>query len=171
MKTEPSLPLSAPATAIDAEQAEFMQSGVSINAGSCSATLVPNVVRALGCRVSPGNTRMRILVSAGRSSAFLDDIRATGKIAVTFVRPSTHRALQVKGADASIVDVLPDDMKIVDRLRESFTEELLPLGYDPAIVGAVMECPSDLVAVEFTPAAAFLQTPGPRAGESLKATA
>jgi hypothetical protein len=171
MKPVPSSSRSGPIPAIDAEQAAFMQSGVSINAGSCSAALEPNVVRALGCRVSPGGGRVKILVSAGKSSVFLDDIRATGKIAVTFVQPTTHRALQVKGGDAAVGEASPDDMEIVGRLCESFTEELRPLGYDPAIVHAVMDCPADIVAVEFAPAAAFVQTPGPRAGEQLKADA
>jgi hypothetical protein len=169
MKTVPSSPLSDPAPAVNAEQAEFMQSGVSINAGSCSADLIPNVVRALGCKVSPDDGRVRILLSTEKSAAFLKDIRANGKIAVTFVQPSTHRSMQVKGSDASIIEASPEDREIIGRLCESFMAELRPLGYDPAIVNAVMDCPSDIVAVVFTAAAAFQQTPGPRAGEPLKA--
>lgn len=149
-----------------------MQSGVSINAASCSAALVPSIVRAVGCRVTPDRRRVRLVFPSTTAIDFLADIRATSKIAVTFVRPSTHRALQIKGTDAAVVDTVPEDARLAEDLCNNFIAELKPLGYDSAVVRAVLDAtPSDFVAVEFTPAAAFLQSPGPRAGEPLKANA
>jgi len=170
MKIPLPTPPSDDAPVIDAEQAEFMQSGVSINAGTCSPGLVPNVVRALGCSVSSDRRRVRLLVSVEMARICLENIRATGRIAVTFVRPSTHRAMQIKGHDAVIADLLPNEHTVANNLCASFLQELLPLGYKPEFVQAVMDCPnSELMAVEFTPSEAFLQTPGPRAGQPLKA--
>jgi hypothetical protein len=157
---------------ISAEQAAFMQAGVSVNAGSCSADLVPNIVRAVGCGVSADRRRVRILVPAEKSTDFLADIRANGRIAVTFVQPSTHRSIQVKGSDAAVVPTEPGDAAVAARLCAAFIADLSPLGFLPELVHVVMDGGSDdIVAVEFTAAAAFLQTPGARAGQPLKADA
>lgn len=172
MTTDPPAADATASPILDAEQAAFMQSGVSINAGSCSKDLVPSIVRAVGCRVSADRKRVSILVSMEQAANFLDDIRATGCIAVTFVRPSTHRSIQVKGRDASVVESRPGDGAIAERLCADFVAELMPVGYEPEMVRAVLSCDaSTLVAVEFTPAAAYLQTPGPKAGQPLKAGA
>ena len=46
-----------------------------------------------------------------------------------------------------------------------FVAELAALGYAEPLVRAFLWCdPAELVAVGFTPCAAFQQTPGPRAG-------
>jgi hypothetical protein len=163
---------SATEPVIDAEQAAFMQSGVSVNAGSCSDELVPNIVRAVGCSVSADRRRVRILVPAEKADVFLADIRANGRIAVTFVRPSTHRSIQVKGKDAAVVPAAAGDQEVAARLCAAFIEELKPLGFLPELIRAALHDRSDdLVAVEFTAAATFLQTPGARAGQNLKAGA
>jgi len=157
--------------AIDAEQAEFVQSGVAINAGSCSAARVPSVARAVGCRVAADHRRMTILVCAEQAAALLADLRETGRIAVSFVEPSTHRALQVKGGDVVIGTATPDDANLKTTLCERFMAALRPLGYDADLVRTLMSGAPTLVAVDFAPQAVFSQTPGPRAGELLKAGA
>lgn len=164
--TGPSTPL------IDAEHTAFMQCGVSISVGGCDAGNLPSLTRALGCQVSSDRLRITVFVSAGHAGVLLDDLRANGAIAAVFSQPSTHRTVQLKGKDAQVRPLRPGELQLVDAYRASFVAELESLYYDPHLVRTFLSCPpEDLVALEFTPCAAFSQTPGPHAGEPLKGAA
>jgi hypothetical protein len=125
---------------LDADHAAFIQGGVSVVVASRDAARVPRVCRAIGCRVSDDRRRVTVYLSAFQGAPLLAAIRSEGVIAVAFNLPSTHRAYQLKGSDARVVPL-----------------ERALLWYDPA----------ELTGVAFTPAAAFTQTPGPRAGERI----
>lgn len=154
---------------IDAEHATFMQGGVSMNVATCDRDNVPSQVRATGCLVSADRRRVMIFVSATQASAVLANIRNTGMIAVVFNEPSTHRTVQIKGNDARVVGMPEGALRVVEAYRDAFVRELEPLGFEPALIRALLACPlPDIVALAFTPAAAFSQTPGPTAGEPLR---
>jgi hypothetical protein len=163
MKNEP-VPL------VDAHHAAFIRTGVSVSVGAYSQGKIPSQARATGCRVSSDRRRVSLFLSATQAADLLTDIRSNGAIAVVFSQPSSHRTVQLKGNDAIVGDLADDDYRIVDSYRDAFVQELEPLGFDPVMIRAMLACPpADLVAVSFTPAAAFSQTPGPNAGEPLKA--
>lgn len=157
---------------IDAEHVAFMQGGVSISVGSCDAANMPSLSRALGCRVTADRRRVTVLVAGTHAAALLTDVRATGAIAVVFSQPSTHRTMQLKGRDARIAPPQDGDLQLADAYRDGFVAELEGLGYDPRLVRTFLSCAAnDLVALEFSPDAAFSQTPGPHAGQPLQAGA
>jgi len=82
--------------------------------------------------------------------------------------PSTHQTLQLKGLDAEIVAPAAEDRSVCAAWQESFVAELLELGYEERFARGVFAGLTDeLVAVRFTPDAAFEQTPGPSAGQQL----
>ena len=98
----------------------------------------------------------------------IDGVRRSGAIAVVFSDPPSHRTLQLKGTDAVMLPAEPGDAALAAAYRAGFAAILEPLGFDPAVVRAFLACPDeDLVTIRFTPTAAFLQTPGPQAGEPL----
>ena len=104
------------------------------------------------------------------TAGVLADIRQNHRVAAVFALPSSHRTVQLKGEDARVLPFDPADHAIVARHLETFVAELAHLGIPEAIIRTVYGCPgSDLVAVAFTPCAAFSQTPGPRAGQPLGA--
>jgi hypothetical protein len=154
---------------LDAGHAAFMQGGVSVIVASRNASLVPDVVRGCGCRVSRDRRRVTVLVEPGRSSELLEDIRLTGTIAVVFSQPSTHRTIQVKGTDAVVVPVTPADRKIAERHLGAWVEDLTSVGYTADFAAALHgRTVTEIAAIAFTPAAAFQQTPGPAAGTRLE---
>jgi len=156
----------------DADQAAFMQRGISLNLGSCGPGLQPSVARAVGCRISADRRTVRMLVSATQAAALIADVGQGGALAAVFSEPSTHRTLQLKGHDPVVETATAGDLAAVARYRDGFVEELRPLGYPPALILALLACPdSDIVALCFTPCAAFSQTPGPDAGCALRAGA
>ncbi len=156
-------------TYIDAELAAFIEGGVSILAASRDARCVPNLARALGCRVAPGRRRVTLFLLASKSAPLLADFRANGAIAVVFSQPSSHRTVQLKGTDAGIAAVDEADAVRIARNREAFVRELTSMGYDASLPATLLAgARGDVVAVAFTVSAAFVQTPGPAAGTPLK---
>lgn len=159
----------ATAPLLDDEQAAFICSGISIGAASCRSGGVPSLARAVGCRVPADRITVTLLFAATASAALLEDVRRTGSLAVVFSRPIDHRTLQLKGKDALIVPLESGDVDLSARQVETFVEGLSALGYQAAVIRCFLaSAPDDLVAVRFTPSAAFSQTPGPHAGEALR---
>lgn len=158
----------ASARVLDEEEARFICSGISISAAACRSGGVASLARAVGCRVSDDRTTVTVMFGSTASAALLDDVRRTGTIAVVFSRPIDHRTLQLKGKDALIVPLEPGDAETSARQVENFVDGLSALGYQAPVVRCFLaNPPEDLVAVRFTPGAAFSQTPGPKAGEAL----
>jgi hypothetical protein len=153
---------------LDAEQAAFICGGVGVSAATCRAGALPSMARATGCRVSADRRIVTLLMAATPGAAVLDDVRRGGAIAVVFTLPSTHRTLQLKGNDARIVPLERGDPDLVERYVRAFAADVAAFGFSEAYMRALLACPADdLVGVQFTIAAAFSQTPGPRAGEPL----
>ena len=156
-------------TALDAELAAFIQSGLSMHAASRDAGNVGNLSRGLACRVSPDGTRVTVFLLASHSGAMLADFRANGQVAVVFSKPSTHRTVQLKGGDAAIEPLQEGDHVLIAKQHEGFVRELVSLGYLASLPDTLLAgTRGDVVAVGFTVDAAFIQTPGPTAGTALK---
>jgi hypothetical protein len=149
--------------------AAFIQGGVAIMASSCTPDRIPTLARVLGCRVTPGLQKVTIFVAASQADALMNAIRSTGAIAAVFTQPSTHASVQLKGTDAAVGPARPTDAQLSKRYIDAFVADAVPLGYPEDLLRALVAAdPSDLVCITFSPAAAFLQTPGPRAGEPLR---
>jgi hypothetical protein len=156
------------AVSLDAETVAFMQGGVSMHAASRDAGLVASLSRALGCRVAANRSRVTVFLLASHSAGMLADFRANGRIAVVFSLPSTHRTLQLKGADAAVEPLRDGDLELIARHRAAFLADLTSLGYARSLPETLMSgSGSDVVAVSFTVSEAFIQTPGPTAGTRL----
>ena len=152
---------------LDADNAAFIQGGVSVIVATRNAECVADVVRGCGCRVSRDRRRVTVLVEPSRADTLLEDIAANGMIAVVFSQPSTHRTIQLKGSDARIVKVTAADRTIAARHLQDWSEDLCRIGYTPEFASAVRGAAPRLAAIAFTPSAAFQQTPGPGAGKPL----
>jgi hypothetical protein len=154
---------------VSSKWAAFIQSGVSIVIGSRDLENMPCVTRGLGCRIAADGSRVTILVAKSQSRPVLDAMRASRAICVVFSLPSTHTTIQLKGKDAAPSRVLAGDPLIVDRHSDAFAADAATLGYSKLGIRTLLWCdPADLVAITFTPQSAFLQTPGPQAGEPLE---
>lgn len=154
--------------AIDAQHAAFMQDGVSMSIGACGPGRHPTLARGSGCRVSADGSRVTVFVSALQAAPVLDCIRDNGLIAVVFSQPSTHRTIQVKGRDARVAGLAAGDVERIARYRKAFAADLATLGFIEEQVQTLLAFPeAELAAIEFTPAEAYVQTPGPKAGERL----
>jgi hypothetical protein len=155
----------------DADLAAFMQRGISLNLAGCGADLAPSVARAIGCRIDPGRTSVRLLVSQAQAACVLAHVRANGKLAAVFSESASHRTVQLKAVDAVVEAAGADDIAAVARYRDAFVAHVEPLGHPAPTIRALLACPdSDLCAIVFTPTEAYTQTPGAGAGQALRMT-
>ena len=154
--------------ALDPEIVRFMAGGISMHAASRDAGCVANLSRPLGIRVSDDRTRVTVFLLASHSGAMLANFRENGRIAVVVTQPSTHRTIQLKGEDAAVEPLQEGDHILIARKREAFARELEGMGYRRELALTLLEgARGDIIAVGFTITAAFIQTPGPTAGQPL----
>ena len=154
---------------LDKANATFIQGGVSIVAASRTRKNVPVTARAVGCRVSPDRRTVTLLLPKMSAHDLLDGIRVSKKVAAVFCLPSTHETIQLKGTHAVIGPASKADVNLARRYDDAFVAVICPLGYAEDLIRALVWFdPADLITVTFRLSAAFLQTPGPRAGEPLK---
>ena len=155
---------------LDENNAAFIQTGLSIVAASRDDALMPSIGRASGCHVSGDRRAVAIFLPQSQAVQLVADLRRSKRIAVVFSRPSTHRTLQLKADDARVRPATPEESAIVARYVDAFAREIGLLGHTAEQACAMFQArDDDLVAVDFTPSAAFEQTPGPKAGSPLAA--
>lgn len=150
-------------------QAAFIQGGASLSVASRDGVHRTSIARVLGCRVSAGGD-VTLLVSASRSDRLLADVRAQRPLTMVASLPTTHETLQIKAPFAVVEPSQPGDAALVAAHVEAFAAQVAPIGYSLTFSRALLDYePGDLIALRFTPAAVYMQTPGPRAGERLSA--
>jgi hypothetical protein len=153
---------------LDATHAAFIQRGVAIALSSRDGANVPVAAHACGCRVSPDRRRVRIFVPVRAAQALLAAVRATSAVAAVFCEPATDRTIQLKGTDASVVPMTATDSARLPAYADAMVAQMALCGFSEAYARTAWDMsPDELVAVTFTPVAAFVQTPGPRAGAPL----
>lgn len=153
---------------LSAAVADFVQSGLSITVAGRGERLVPSIAKAVGCRVDAQRREVTVLLFAETAQPVCRDIAANGRVAVCFSRPSTNQTVQLKGSDAISALATPLDIAAARRCLDLLTDDLQRLGFDARMIEAVFWGePADLLAIRFTPSAAFAQTPGPAAGAAL----
>jgi hypothetical protein len=150
--------------------AAMMARGVSVIVASRDAALRPSLMRAVGSRVEAGGSDITVYLSRPQSRQVLQDIAATGQVAVVFSEPSTHRSVQVKASRVEMRNAEAGDAPVLERYLRSMEHEVQQVGFPPPLTRAMLAHRlEDVVALRFAPEQAFEQTPGPRAGVPLGA--
>jgi hypothetical protein len=152
------------------EHIALIDKGVSAIVASRDAALRPSLMRAVGSHITPDGREITVFLARSQSRQLLQDLAATGQIAVVFSQPTTHRTLQVKGGSISGRAAAEHDLPVLQRYLESMEYEICSIGHRAEVVRAMLAFRlEDLVAISFSPAEAYDQTPGPKAGSVLAA--
>ncbi len=142
--------------------------GVSAIVASRDAALRPSLMRAVGSQISPAGDRITVFLNRSQSARLLQDVASTGRVAVVFSEPYSHRTVQVKARRARLREACAEDEPALQRYRQAMQGELGRIGFAPAFAVAMLAYRlEDVSAIEFAPEQAFDQTPGPRAGQPL----
>jgi hypothetical protein len=147
--------------------ADFCQSGVSVVIAARAPDGKPIAGIAKACRITRDG-RMRVFLAEPPNAALLSALEQRSPVAVTLSMPRDHRSIQIKALCAWRVDLEDNDLGEVARQVQAFAGELVFVNYTPRFAAAYTGYrPEEIVAIEFSPTAAFVQTPGPGAGEQL----
>ncbi|WP_076998153.1 pyridoxamine 5'-phosphate oxidase family protein [Variovorax sp. KK3] len=162
--------MSVQAPLLTPEHIAMIDKGVSAIVASRSAANRPSLMRAVGASISPDGADVTVYLSRTQSRQLLQDVAATGEVAVVFSEPLSHRTVQVKAQAAQLRPAGDADLPLLRRYLASMEHEVGCVGFDAPFVRAMLACPlEDMMAVSFRPSQAFDQTPGPRAGSPLPA--
>jgi hypothetical protein len=162
--------MSAAVPRLPPELLAMMARGVSVIVASRDQALRPSVMRAVGSHVDPGGGSITVYLSRRQSRQLLQDVAATGHVAVVFSQPATHKTVQVKATRAVLRNAEAADEAVLARYLASMEQEIQQVGYAPRLTRAMLAHQlEDVVAITFEPEQAFDQTPGPKAGAALSA--
>ncbi|MBL8200664.1 MAG: hypothetical protein JNK40_06805 [Chromatiales bacterium] len=126
------------------------------------------LVHAYACRVGPDRQRVTVTLDRSQAAPVLVALGTSRRIALVACHIGSLQSLQLKGDDARFVDVTDADRRSAAALGEEFARFGATLGYGEAMMRAHMACrPGEVMALEFTVRQAFIQTPGPSAGQPL----
>jgi len=159
-----------PRPLLSPEHIAMIDKGVSAIVASRNAAHRPSLMRAVGTGISADGGEVTVYVSRSQSRQLLQDVAATGHVAVVFSEPMSHRTVQVKARDAVLRAAVDSDVPVLRRYLRSMEHEVGHVGYDAAFVQAMLgHRLDDVVAIRFYPDEAYDQTPGPKAGSALPA--
>lgn len=160
--------VAGPAVVLTPELQAFCASGVSVIVAASLRGEPPIAGLGCGSRIL-ADGRMRLLLPEPGNEALLAVVARGGGIAATFSQPLTHRSIQVKASEATIVETTDEDRREAARQCEGLRRDLVDVNYPPAFAAAYCTVvPDSLAALDFAPEAAFVQTPGPGAGAELR---
>lgn len=146
----------------------FLESGVSVVVGTRDEGLVPEIVRAWGLQVSRDRRSVRLSVPEATSVRTRTNLVGNGRVAVACSLPSSYETVQLKGRHLRTTKPSAEDLRSVERHRESFAGVNESIGIPRARVEAFWHrelTGSPLfVTIHFVVHAIFNQTPGPAAG-------
>jgi hypothetical protein len=156
---------------ITAELKDFLESGVSVVVGTCDAACVPEAVRAWGPRVGRDQRSVSLCVALATSGRALNNLRESGRIAVTFCLPTNYKTIQLKGRYLGTAQLNDQDLVAVERHRDSFLASAARVGVHRRFMEGLWQREllesAVMLKIRFVAEQAFDQTPGPNAGRQL----
>jgi len=148
------------------ETVEFLESGCALIVGTVDADGAPHATRGWSVQVLDADAgRLRLALDALDSVA-LDNLEATGRVAITGADVRTLRSLQMKGCAGDIVPAADADRERITRYCDAFYTDVFETDGTPRQLVERLT-PADFVMCEVTVDESYNQTPGPAAGHAL----
>lgn len=153
---------------VDDELKAYLESGPSLLVGTRDLSLVPEITRGWGPRVSEDRRSVSVCVPLATSGKTLDNLASNGRIAVACAMPTDVKSVQLKGVCVESTEPDAADLAAVEEHREVFAVRNERIGVPREFVEVFwrreLGPSSALVRIRFVPEHAFDQTPGPDAG-------
>ncbi len=155
----------AAAPPISEELLEHLASGVDIVVATRDAALSSESMLAMGAKAHPDRRTITVYLPTAQADATLRNLEENGQIAITAIRPSTHKAVQLKGRFKAQRNSGPSDRELQLLQRAALVEDMAVVGVPRSATRRLVWWPS--VAVDVEVDSVFAQTPGPNAGQPL----
>jgi hypothetical protein len=157
-------PPAGPLATVPPDLLELLNEPVIMHLGTRNAALEPNSILAIAAqRVSDGE--VTVFVPAATSAGALANLRDNGQLALSIVRPTDHRSIQLKGAWLGERRTTDADRAWLERRHAALSEEMGLVGVPRSIWARLLWWPA--VALRMEVWEVFVQTPGRAAGRRL----
>ena len=140
--------------------------GTSVLVGSADSGAVPACCRGIAVSTDATLARATVYVPVATSRDVIANAATSKKLAVMITRVVEHVGIQLKGTVEAIRLAGDDEGPFVRRRLQEFAEVVDEIGLPRRIFMSVNHWPA--FAVEIAVEEVFDQTPGPRAGSSVK---
>jgi DNA-binding sugar fermentation-stimulating protein len=144
---------------------ELISSGVDVYVATRDAALEPESMMAMGIRVDAERDVVTVYLPEPGRQATLDNVGNNGEVAVTLVRPSDFRSVQLKGVSLGLRPSGETDKEFQRIFRSALIEQFEIVGVPRSTTRRFTWWPS--LALDVRVRDVFGQTPGPRAGERM----
>lgn len=141
---------------------QFLREPLMIILGTASTDLRPAVARGMGVHEAEQEGHLEIVFSAWQWPETAQNIRETGRMAVTVVSPSKYTSYQIKGK-AWVSTPKPTEIERSDDYIRSMEAELHGPGVPRNLIGPWLTTREPLLAT-LNVSEVYVQTPGPNAG-------
>jgi hypothetical protein len=154
---------------VDDDLKDLLEDGVATVVGTRDADLVPEIARGWGVRVLDDRGSLELCLGLPSAQRTLDNLAANGRLAVTCVRPSDYRQVQLKGRLLTTLSPTPEDREWVERHQRGFALQVEGVGIAAALAPRFWnhDDPDAMVKVRFAIEETYDQTPGPDAGRKM----
>ncbi|HYC61923.1 MAG TPA: hypothetical protein VEK79_20400 [Thermoanaerobaculia bacterium] len=140
--------------------------GTSVLVGSADSNAIPACCRGIAVSTDGALTRATVYVPVATSRDIVANAAATRKLAVMITRVVEHVGVQLKGTVQTIRLAGDDEAPFVRGRLNEFADVLDEIGLPRRIFRSVAHWPA--FAIEMNVEEVFDQTPGPRAGASIR---
>ncbi len=140
--------------------------GTSVLVGSADSNAVPACCRGIAVSTDATLARATVYVPVATSRDVIANAATTKKLAVMITRVVEHVGVQLKGTVEAIRMAADDEGPFVRRRLQEFADVLDEIGLPRRVFLSINYWPA--FAVEITVEDVFDQTPGPRAGSSIR---
>jgi hypothetical protein len=151
---------------ISKDVVQLLQSGeVAIWLATTNRECVPQTTRSMGARVHGEGRMLSLFVPSEQAARVLANAAPGAKLAVTFVRITDYRAVQVKAEIRAVRPCGDDERHWPEQYREAFVVANIKVGMDRELIAQMTYWPNTVVEVAVREL--YAQTPGPNAGAPL----
>jgi hypothetical protein len=161
--------VSDPLAALPPELAALLEGPSIMHLATRNAALEPLSSLAFGLRVAKTPGEVTVFLPETLAPPQVANLRDNGQMALTVLRPSDHRAMQIKGMWLGERRADEDDRAFIARYRDAMTQELGLVGVPRSIWRRIIWWPS--LALRMEVRELYVQTPGPGAGRRCGAQA
>jgi hypothetical protein len=126
------------------------------------------LTHAYACRVAPDGRHVTVAIARSQSGPLLAALEQDRRVSLVACHVQSLTTLQLKGSDARLVAASAGEQAAAVAHCDEFARFGGSVGYDAQMLRAHMDCRAeDVVTIRFTLDQAFVQTPGPAAGQPL----
>jgi hypothetical protein len=140
--------------------------GAAVVVATRDEALRPHIARGWAVELFPEERLVRLCVEAADGSRAMANLTGAPEIAVTLMRPSTYRSVQMKGTLVGIQEPTDDQRRGAEEHQLALSDESAMVGLSPRLAVRLLR-PEALVSVTLLIDEIYDQTPGPTAGARL----